>query len=521
MAVHERLLTVMVSPREDHVHSLASLRSVLADDALPFELIYVDILAPPMVAAATQQACAEIGGAFIRHDRWIAPAAARKAALERVKTPYVLFIDNDVFVEPGAFQRLVACAEETGAGLVGPVYLQGASDRAMSIHMAGGVLERDAAGSLMREYHHLSSAGLEELAGLTRRQVNYLEYHCMLARTDFVREAGVISDDVLLVHEHIDLALAAHERGRTVWMEPAARVNYAAADGRRLGDLAFYLKRWDEAACETSLAAFCDRWPVADRDAFLGDVRGFVKSRTAAATPFHPAGPGDDLAEIMGASELAQTRTDLRELALARGYVPDQVRAFESACDFATLLHNGVYRGDGRPFLNHVIGTASALVRYDLRAEVVIAGLLHAAYTHRPDWVGVDEVTRFLGSAGRVDAIVRAIPNAKAQLARGAPAEPLTLLESWALAIEAANDVDMVLAGEYRASARARDYTRVGHQLLDEVMALIGAPGLAATAALPAGEGAQGPVLGLVRPPGSFRLDAANRRVEPVARQRQ
>ena len=39
-------------------------------------------------------------------------------------------------------------------------------------------------------------------------------------------------------------------------------------------------------------------------------------------------------------------------------------------------------------------------------------------------------------------------------------------------------------------------------------------------AALPAGEGAQGPVLGLVRPPGSFRLDAANRRVEPVARQR-
>ena len=78
----------------------------------------------------------------------------------------------------------------------------------------------------------------------------------------------------------------------------------------------------------------------------------------------------------------------------------------------------------------------------------------------------------------------------------------------------------MVLSGEYRASARARDYTPIGHRLLDDVMALIGAPGLAATAALPAGEGAQGPVLGLVRPPGSFRLDAANRRVEPVARQR-
>ena len=245
MAVHERLLTVMVSTREGHSHSLASLRSVLADDALPFELIYVDILAPPLVAAATQQACAEAGGTFIRHDRWIAPAAARKAALERVRTRYVLFIDNDVFVEPGAFQHLVACAEETGAGLVGPAYLQGASDRPMSIHMAGGVLDRDAAGALVREHHHLSSGGLEQLAGLVRQQVDFLEFHCMLARTDLVREAGVISDDVLLVHEHIDLALAARERGHGVWMEPAARVNDAAADGRRLGDLAFYLKRWD------------------------------------------------------------------------------------------------------------------------------------------------------------------------------------------------------------------------------------------------------------------------------------
>ena len=48
--------------------------------------------------------------------------------------------------------------------------------------------------------------------------------------------------------------------------------------------------------------------------------------------------------------------------------------------DFATRLFAGRYRACGRPFVSHLIGTASALDREGASIDMVLAGLLHAAY---------------------------------------------------------------------------------------------------------------------------------------------
>jgi len=48
--------------------------------------------------------------------------------------------------------------------------------------------------------------------------------------------------------------------------------------------------------------------------------------------------------------------------------------------DFATRLFAGRYRACGRPFVSHLIGTASALARHGAALDGVLAGLLHAAY---------------------------------------------------------------------------------------------------------------------------------------------
>src|SRR5579872_82507 len=191
------LLTVMVSPREGHFLTLPSLQSVLADNALAFDLIYIDIQSPPDVAAGIAAIAAERGFPVIRHDRWIEPAAARKAALSTVKTRYVAFIDNDVFVAPGMFKRLVDCAEETGAGLVGPLYLYGAFGQANSIHMAGGVLGRDESSRITSETRRRRGAPLEPATGRERRPVDVLECHGTLSRTELAMRPGVVSDDVL------------------------------------------------------------------------------------------------------------------------------------------------------------------------------------------------------------------------------------------------------------------------------------------------------------------------------------
>jgi hypothetical protein len=490
------------------------LKSVLADDAQPFDLVYVDIQPPKEVAEAIESTCADCGAPFIRHDDWIAPSAARKAALAQVETPYVLFIDNDVLPEPGCIGRLVACAEETGAGVVGPLYVYAAHGR-REIHMAGGELVRDGSGRIVSEHHRLMGEPVAAAETLARQPADFVEYHCVLVRTELARRPGVISDDVLLVHEHIDLALAAREAGYEVWTEPSARVELVQLSPPRLLDLAFQQHRWDETACEASLAAFARRWPIADHNAFFGSNRFFRQSRAGLAQPFHRPG-GEALDRPMAAGELAQTRTALREQAQARVYAASVIRQLEAACDLATLLMDGAYRADGRPFLNHLIGTASALLRYDFRPEVVLAGLLHAAYTHRPGWMDPAQVTAVIGAGSDVDALIKALPAAKAQLAAGADVDHLTLAEALALAIEAANETDMRLAGEYRATGRAPEISERGMALIGEVLERLGAPGLAAAAASERGDGPGGSVFGQARLHQAFRLDARNRKLSPA-----
>jgi hypothetical protein len=166
------VLTVIVCAREAHAHAETSLRSVLAETSLPFDLIYLDIASPQREASAIAATCTERGFPTVRYDAPIAPSLARRDVLDRVETPYVLFIDNDVLVEPGAFARLVACAEETGAGIVGPLYLVGDEARPVAIHMAGGRLDRDAGGALRSEWHELLNHPVDAAADLQRQPVD-------------------------------------------------------------------------------------------------------------------------------------------------------------------------------------------------------------------------------------------------------------------------------------------------------------------------------------------------------------
>ena len=46
----------------------------------------------------------------------------------------------------------------------------------------------------------------------------------------------------------------------------------------------------------------------------------------------------------------------------------------------ATAMFNGMYRGTGKPFLCHLVGTASTVAEFDRRPDMILAALLHAAF---------------------------------------------------------------------------------------------------------------------------------------------
>jgi (p)ppGpp synthase/HD superfamily hydrolase len=78
----------------------------------------------------------------------------------------------------------------------------------------------------------------------------------------------------------------------------------------------------------------------------------------------------------------AQTNIQLYNQLQAAGYSPlEQQRVF-GAHQLGLLLFGGLVRPNGKLFMAHLIGTASILVAQSARVAVVIAGLLHAAYSH-------------------------------------------------------------------------------------------------------------------------------------------
>jgi len=53
-----------------------------------------------------------------------------------------------------------------------------------------------------------------------------------------------------------------------------------------------------------------------------------------------------------------------------------------NAYQFALQIFIGRFRGSGKPFLSHLVGTASILTRVHAPIRVIAAGLLHAAYIY-------------------------------------------------------------------------------------------------------------------------------------------
>jgi hypothetical protein len=153
---------------------------------------------------------------------------------------------------------------------------------------------------------------------------------------------------------------------------------------------------------------------------------------------------------------------------------------------------NGLYRPCGRPFINHLVGTASVLLFYGCPVQVVIAGLLHAIFTHGQGQRSpethqtIENEASLLGSAGRHAVKMAKLYPARQQVFQsangidnGVAELPLDLAELYLL--DAANDVEMHLSLEVAVSGRGD--VLVGKRLRDseELVEFIGLSGLAET----------------------------------------
>ncbi|NJL35929.1 MAG: glycosyltransferase [Leptolyngbyaceae cyanobacterium SM1_4_3] len=290
-------VTIVVGPRERFSHTRESLESIYRNTDYPFELVYVDVCTPTHIQRYLQEQAQEKGFQLIRTAYYISPNQARNVGLRYVlsqaRTDYVVFLENDVVVEPDWLTKLVECAEETGATIVGPLTCIGKPEHGV-IHNAGGetyiFTDVKSAGKIkrrLRQKAYLTGRAIADVRDQIRRtQCDYVEFHCMMARTAIFDQIGLLDEEMLATREHIDLCLTVLEAGGSIYCERESVVTtdtVGVAQNKKglvelFGatrlpdfkwfDLPYFMVRWSDAWDLASLHHLRDKWNLTEDSYF-------------------------------------------------------------------------------------------------------------------------------------------------------------------------------------------------------------------------------------------------------------
>ncbi len=266
----EPATTIVITPREQFSKAKISLDSILTCTNPAVPLVYIDGNSPPALARYLRDQAAKRGFTLIRTDYYLGANEARNLGLPHVSTKYVAFVDNDVSVTPGWLDKLVACAEETGAWAVGPLYL--IDDPAKQIiHTAGAEFKIVEEHGLRRlhERHRFGNTPVSRVrAQLIRQPIDLVEFHCMLVRRDVFDHLGPLDEGLISFLDHNDFCLGVVNAGGSVYIEPAAVVTHLAPPPYSWSDLPCFLLRWSNMWMEPSIQRFAEkhRLSITDED---------------------------------------------------------------------------------------------------------------------------------------------------------------------------------------------------------------------------------------------------------------
>lgn len=220
-------VTIISVVRHGHGTAAMHVEGLYDSSDVPFDLIYADIASPPPVRHYLAE-CARRRDSFtlLRFDDLVSRQTARSAALERVETPFVVLVDNNVLCNRGWLSRLLGAARTGQATLVSPtIVFQGGS-----VHYSGGrILRKRSLRSLGRALSYrpqdVGAPAGSKLSGLALApmEVDFVESHCCLATTEALRLPGVLEP---AMHNTHTMCYASYklkrDYGRRHRLEPSA-----------------------------------------------------------------------------------------------------------------------------------------------------------------------------------------------------------------------------------------------------------------------------------------------------------
>jgi GT2 family glycosyltransferase len=257
--------TIVVVERETHSTTVSALDALVAHTPEPRRIVVVDSGGSRTTRQRLERRAAEHDVTLLRSRTLLNANEERNLGLRHVNTEYAVFVDNDSIVPEGWLRGLESCARETGAALVMPAITWGSSGD-VSVHYAGGETRIAEDNGVRRIEEHNPPYGRrpDELASLERTETSTVEMHCVLVRTDMLRQIGPFDESLIAGRDHMDLGLRIVAASGSIWLEPIVVVHYVWPKRLTLSDYPFYLARWSGEWGERSYASFNETWRLDD-----------------------------------------------------------------------------------------------------------------------------------------------------------------------------------------------------------------------------------------------------------------
>ncbi|MGF1514134.1 MAG: glycosyltransferase family 2 protein [Elainellaceae cyanobacterium] len=263
----EPIITIVVVPRERFSYAQRSLESIYEHTKIPFKLVYVDGNSPKKLKQYLEEQSKLRPFELIRTDYYLHPNQARNIGIQHVDTKYLAFVDNDVVVTPGWLDRLIKCAEETEAAVVGPLMCHYEPIHE-EIHFAGGEshiwVDQTGRRRLREKMYHQGKKVAAMRDRLERSPTELAEFHCVLVRRSIFDTIGPLDEAMLNTKEHLDFCMTVREAGEAVYFEPDSLVTYVPGPPQELADVHYYMLRWSNAWTLDSLRHLRTKWNLAE-----------------------------------------------------------------------------------------------------------------------------------------------------------------------------------------------------------------------------------------------------------------
>jgi hypothetical protein len=278
--------TIVIVPRETFASTPQCVANVCEHRENDARLLVVDAGSPRRVQHQLERLAVLYDFALLRVDGYLTPNEARNLAMQKVTTPYVVFLDNNVQVSHGWLEALERCAAETGAAVVAPTTITVELGRSV-LHQMGGeahVAERDGRRILRNSHLHQGEAP-EDHTTATRTLTEEAEFHAVLVDSSWLRKVGGLDPELYSLFEHTDICMQIRAEGGTVWSEPESIVSYGRPRFLHRGDREYYVLRWSEDWNERSGQRFRSVWRL-DEDPSLAVAPWANERRRYAYRPF-------------------------------------------------------------------------------------------------------------------------------------------------------------------------------------------------------------------------------------------